>query len=220
MQDLSIFIADNQPITRGGIHAILLESCYSTMEIEQFENKEKLFSRLRVKQPDVLIINLDLLDSAIIIKIDELRNLAPDTKVLVLTENHSPDRVRKILDSGITNCIVKYCEKQELVEAVNATYNNRKYLCSGILDIMLARKAVKPKARFNPGGLTNAEVEVVKMMAMGLSSKEIAEKKKVSIHTIITHRKNIFRKLAINNSSELMLYAMHSGFIDLIEYSI
>jgi DNA-binding CsgD family transcriptional regulator len=72
----------------------------------------------------------------------------------------------------------------------------------------------------NPGRLTASEIEIVKLIASGLTAKEIALKRHISFHTVNTHRKNIFRKLGVSNSSELIMLAIKSGWIDNIEYYI
>ena len=68
--------------------------------------------------------------------------------------------------------------------------------------------------------LTATETEIVRLITQGFTTKEIADKRNLSFHTVITHRKNIFRKLNINSTSELMIYAMRSGIIDSLEYYI
>jgi len=68
--------------------------------------------------------------------------------------------------------------------------------------------------------LTTSELEIVKLIAGGMTTKEIANKKNISFHTVISHRKNIFKKLSINNSSELIMFAIRKGLIDSVDYSI
>ena len=68
--------------------------------------------------------------------------------------------------------------------------------------------------------MTVSEIEIVKMIANGLTTKEIASKRNISHHTVNTHRKNIFRKLEVTNASELIILAIKSGWIDNIEYYI
>ena len=220
MDDLLIFLADNRIITKAGLISIITESFNSRHSFEQFSEKETLITRLKIIQPDILIISSDLFSLNIADDLAQIKICAPNMGILVVSTCQSHDKILVLLDSGISNCILQSCEKRELIEAVDATINHRNFLCSGILEILLARKTIRRKTRPNSGGLTTTEVEIVKLLSTGLTSKEIADRKRVSIHTIITHRKNIFRKLAINNSTELMLFAMRAGFIDVIDYSI
>ncbi|MBI5008743.1 MAG: response regulator transcription factor [Bacteroidia bacterium] len=71
-----------------------------------------------------------------------------------------------------------------------------------------------------PGQLTPSEMEIVRLISEGLTTKEIASRKNISFHTVITHRKNIFRKLGVSSVSELIMYAIKSGWINMIEYHI
>jgi len=136
--------------------------------------------------------------------------------------NQSPEDLRKVLECGITNYILKSSHEQELIEAVNATIGNRKYFSSQILDVLLALKKASRKIYLNKGHahITYTEQEIIKLITQGLTTREIATLKNLSYHTVITHRKNIFRKLAIGSSSELILYAMHAGIVDTTDYYI
>jgi DNA-binding NarL/FixJ family response regulator len=220
MGDSLIFIADSQPITRAGIAAIITEHADPKPAIEQFSDREKLLTRLQSQKPDILIIDFELFDVNTIRDLTDVDPAVNGMGVLVLTAGQVTERINKILDWGITCCILKSCERQELLDAVNAVAANRKYFCSGVLNVLLARRTVKRKKQANPDRITPAEQEIIQLIALGLTSKEIAARKKLSYHTIITHRKNIFRKLAINNSAELMLHAMNSGMIEALDFSI
>jgi DNA-binding NarL/FixJ family response regulator len=73
---------------------------------------------------------------------------------------------------------------------------------------------------FDYNQLTTSEIEIVKLIAQGLTTKQIALQKYISFHTVMTHRRNILRKLGVSNASELIMYAVSSGLIDTIEYHI
>ena len=105
------------------------------------------------------------------------------------------------------------------MDAFNAAIAGKKYFCSEVLDLLLERKSASRQLQ-EPGKLTTAEIEIVRQISQGLTTKEIALQKHLSFHTIITHRKNIFRKLSISNTSELLMYAMRTGIIDSTEYYI
>ena len=85
---------------------------------------------------------------------------------------------------------------------------------------VVGEKKSKPDSSKSVFHLTNAEIEIIKLIAQGLTTKEIAAKKILSYHTIITHRKNIFKKLEINNTSELVMFAIKTGIVDILEYYI
>jgi len=104
------------------------------------------------------------------------------------------------------------------MECAEAALKGRKYLSAYILDMMLDdRDDLQSQGGT---GLTVSEKEIVKMIAEGLTSREIALKRNVSVHTIMAHRKNIFRKTGVTNVSGLVLYALKEGLIEVIDYQI
>jgi len=220
MDNIKVLIADNQTFTRNGIIGILSGYLNHHLTIEPVKNKEELFEKILSTQPHVLIIDFDLFDFNNASELLEIRKKSPCIGILVITDNQSPEDIMKLLDCGITNYILKSCEEEELIEAFNATLHNRKYFSSQVLDVLLAKKTSNKNSRISNGKITNAETEIVRLITQGLTTKEIASQKNLSYHTIITHRKNIFRKLGITSTSELIMYAMRNGIVDSTEYYI
>ena len=219
MNTLSIIIADNQPLTRIGIIAILHRHLNNHVEIRETPNKDLLFDQLKSDQPQILIIDFDLFDFKEINELAGIKQVSPGMGVLIVTDNQSPDDITRVVNLGFSNYILKTCPEQEFIDAFNATLSNRKYFSSDIVDVIIDQRT-KTKPAQEPGKLTLAEIEIVKLIAQGLTTKEIALRKHLSFHTVITHRKNIFRKLGINNTSELIMHAMRSGIIDSLDYYI
>lgn len=120
---------------------------------------------------------------------------------------------------GITNIILKTASREEIIEAVYATINGKKYYSSELLDVLLEvtekKKHLKKTVR-----LTNSENEIVRLISEGFTTKEIAAQKFISFHTVMTHRKNIFKKLGVTRVSELIMYSIKAGWINGIEYYI
>ncbi len=216
---MNVLIADNQPLTRTGIIAVLTSFYTNSLNIKEVFTNHELQEALKTFQPSILIIDYDLFDFNDIADLRNIRKAHPLVGILVVSDNKSANAVLKIIDCGITNYIAKTCESTEFMDAFNATLQSKKYFGSEIMDVILEHKtSVKNNAE--QGNLTASEIVIVKLITQGLTTKEIASNKNLSFHTIITHRKNIFRKLGINNSSELLMYAMRAGLIDTTEYYI
>lgn len=95
---------------------------------------------------------------------------------------------------------------------------NHRYICQRMTEMLLVSREVTPeKEQIN---LTKTEIEILKDIALGMTTKEIAEKRFSSFHTVNTHRKNIFRKLNVNNVHEATKYALRAGLVDSAEYYI
>ena len=219
MQKISVYIADNQPLTRIGIAIIIQRFFNQNAEITTILNKDELQINLSKSLPQVLIIDFDLLDFKNIDEFIGIRNKYPEMAIVVITDNQAPADIIKIVNAGLTVFLLKTCTEQEFIDGVNAAISNKKFFSSEILDVLFDQRS-KPKTISELGKLTLSEIEIVRLIAQGLTTKEIALQKHLSFHTIITHRKNIFRKLAISNQSELVMYALRAGIIDTMDYYI
>jgi DNA-binding NarL/FixJ family response regulator len=153
---------------------------------------------------------------------DELKNIVnafPLTKILILTNNINSLDIKELTKIGIKNIIYKTSNADELFLAMDMTIKGKKYYSEEILDLIIENTENKAITQ-EFSHLTPSEIEIVRQIANGLTTKEIAEKKHVSFHTVMSHRKNIFKKLNINSASELVMYAVRNGLIDNIEYYI
>ena len=219
MQKLVVYIADNQMISRIGSSTILEKHFSNNVELAYAATKDELKKKLSENQPHLLIIDFDLFDFKDVSELFEIKNNFKSMGILVFTDNQSPDDILSVVNSGITVYLLKTCTEQEFIEGINAALSGKKYFSSEILDVLFDQRS-KPKNSHETGKLTLSEIEIVRLIAQGLTTKEIALHKHLSFHTIITHRKNIFRKLAISNQSELIMYAMRAGIIDTMDYYI
>jgi DNA-binding NarL/FixJ family response regulator len=152
-------------------------------------------------------------------KLSQIKQQFPHFSWLVLTEILTKIEFDEFIQAGIRNIIYKNTGKQELLAAMEAAIHGKKYFSDEVLDLALGSVEKKTTAESSVI-LTSSEFDIVRMIANGLTTKEIASKKNISYHTVNTHRKNIFRKMEVSNSSELILRAIKSGWIDNIEYFI
>jgi DNA-binding NarL/FixJ family response regulator len=213
-----ILIADFQYLIIEALLHILTEA-------EGFEipavvrSADELDKYLQNDSPDILIIDISILDYSDPDHLKDLKKNHPTTALIVLTNQLSREEITGLNKTGIKNILYKTAEKHEIFDAIHAALKGKQHYSSEIVDLLLEIKDRKD----NPDEirtLTGSEKEIVGLIARGLTTKEMARKKNISFHTVMTHRKNIFRKLGINNVSELMMYAMKNGLIDNIEYYI
>ncbi len=219
MDPIKILIADNQYLTKRGL-ICFFENCAVINSLSEVSNKEDLFAFLTKERPHILLIDFDTFDLNSICDLSDVKNYSPDTTVIIVSNNTEAQNIEKIIDMDINNYILKTVEKEELEAVLNAALNNKKYFSSEILDKLIVKKTRNKILQPSSCHITNAETEIIKLISQGLTTKEIASRKFLSIHTIITHRKNIFKKLGINSTSELVSFAFMSGIIDTTEYYI
>ena len=130
----------------------------------------------------------------------------------------SEDFIHKVLISGSRiGIVMKDCKLPELEEAIQCTLKAERFICRRIMQLMQSKVGASFDERER---LTATEKEILRAIAMGKTTKEIAAERFLSVHTVMTHRKNIFRKLRVNNVHEATKYAMRAGIVNMAEYYI
>jgi DNA-binding NarL/FixJ family response regulator len=214
----SVVIADSQFLVTESLK-IIIEQAAIYHPIIVAENYEHLLQLLADQKPDLLITDHATFDYPSIHAIDELINNYPKTSILILTNQVLRPDFNDLTLAGVKNIICKTTERAELLMAMEATMRKKKFYSEEVLELITENPLRINKTEALPQ-LTTTEVVIVKMIAEGMTTKEIAARKHISFHTVMTHRKNIFRKLNVNSSSELIMFAIKAGWIDNIEYYI
>jgi DNA-binding NarL/FixJ family response regulator len=134
--------------------------------------------------------------------------------MLAITDFQSNAVISKALNTGVTSHLLKDCDQAEIVEAIYKTALGQQFMCGKIVSAVLEEKPVQ-LAEYNCEGLniSEREMEIIKLIAEGLSNKEVADKLFLSAHTVTTHRKNIMNKLGVNNTAGLVLFAVRENLI-------
>jgi DNA-binding NarL/FixJ family response regulator len=183
------------------------------------DSKDELLHLLGKIRNGLLIIDTNTIDYEGPDDLKLIQDACPQIKILVLTNFVSKTDFLTLIKSGVKNIVYKNIDKEELFSAIQATLKDKKYYSGEIIDLYLDMNENRFPVEESKN-LTASEVEIVRMIADGLTTKEIANKKNISHHTVSTHRKNIFRKIGVSNASELIISAIKAGWIDNIEYYI
>jgi DNA-binding NarL/FixJ family response regulator len=214
----TILLADDQFLITEALQKILSEAEGFTIAgvLQSAYDLEKFMQN---NPPDVLILELSILCLKGIQYLGEIIANHPRTAIVVLSNHISSNEINILNKTGIKNILYKTAGKHEIIEAVRAAMKGKKYYSPEIVDMLLEARGKKDSSG-EASPLTSSEKDIVILIAKGLTTKEIARQKNISFHTVMTHRKNIFRKLGINNVSELLMVAMKNGIIDTIDYYI
>jgi DNA-binding NarL/FixJ family response regulator len=214
----TIILADNQDITKTGL-VYLCNRLPGIWSMQQAGNKKALIQLLSVSPDAVVILDYTFFDLS---GVDELLILndrfRPDW--ILFSEDLSVDFMQRLTATGESfSIILKDCSLEEIETALQcAILRSERYLCHRVATLT-ANSKQPPDTEERPV-LTSTEWEILKLIALGKTTKEIAEERFSSTHTITTHRKNIFRKLDVNNVHEATKYALRAGIVDLAEYYI
>jgi len=203
---LRLMLATNQPLIQEGIFNILSKYVEYSFVIDSSRNSNELYEKVKLMPPDFLIIDFESFDFDNAIEFLEIKKITINTRILIIINDHFFfEDVLKILNYDNINCIHRSGEVSNFLEALDATFNGSKYFDYKLIDMVLAQRKIGPDFS-KSGRLTVSEKEIVKLISLGVTSNEIAIRKQLSIHTVYTHRKNIFRKLGIKNRYGMIRY--------------
>jgi DNA-binding NarL/FixJ family response regulator len=215
---IRIIIADHQFLIVESLK-ILLETDERFAVTAVVSSRTELLKALDSFNKGLLITDFALIDYTGIADLKEISLKHPGVYVLILTGPVTRSEFKQLTTAGFKNIIYKTADREEILAAVELTLKGKKYYSEELFDF-LTESGNNKHAVENPGRLTFSEIEIIKLIASGLTAKEIALKRHISFHTVNTHRKNIFRKIGVSNTSELIMAAIKAGWIDNIEYYI
>jgi two-component system response regulator NreC len=207
---IKIVIADDHAIVRSGLR-MLLDSEDDMHVVAEAGDVPSALRYVRAHRPGVLILDLNMRGEPSLPAIPTVAETSPDTKVVVLTMQNDPAFAREALRGGAVGYVLKEAADAELVEAVRMAAQGRTYLHPE-LGARLAAEPPKPEGP--PDDLTEREVEVLRLIALGHTNNEIAGQLYLSVRTVESHRAHVQQKLRLSTRAELVRYALDHGLID------
>ena len=208
-------IADNQELTAYALQSLLKRDEGSA--IFRAVDRAGLTELLKEHEDAVVFLDYTLFDFA---DEDQLLIVAERFSLsewILISDELTPQFVRRVVYSSHQFSLVfKDGPMSEIREALQAVNRHTRYLSQRALETIITQQQEEEK----PDILTATETEIIKAIAQGKTTKEIAAERFSSIHTVTTHRKNIFRKLGINTAHEAVKYALRAGLIDPSEFYI
>lgn len=208
-------LADNQDLTRFATECLIRRDADSV--VRRAIDRAGLLEYLKENENSVVVLDYTLFDFA-----DEEQLLIISERFrmagwVLLSDELTPKLIRHLVYSSHAFSIVfKDSPLRELREAIQAAGQNSRYICQRAMEIILAQAQEDEEKDV----LTQTEMEIVKAIAQGKTTREIASERFSSVHTINTHRKNIFRKLKVNTAHEAIKYALRAGWVDQNDFYI
>jgi len=218
-QMIRVLIADKNFLSRVGLELLVGELKGFELVPTVCGDKEDLVNQMQLSKPNLLIVDFFSLGMSI----DEIKTLTEKfnrTRFLVITTMLTKPDLIKVMKSGVTSYLLKECEKIEILEAINSSIKGEKFVCGKILTVLSASPEIVPNNSFikslNCDGIpvTDREIDIIRGIAEGLSNKLIADKLKLSTHTVNTHRKNIMNKLGVNNTAGVVMFAVKNQLLE------
>jgi NarL family two-component system response regulator LiaR len=213
-ETIRVLIADDYPLVRDSLRALIETEPGIEVAGEAKDGVEAVL-KARSLQPDVILLDLVMPRQDGIAAIEEIKRENPEARILVLTSFAEDEKVFPAIKAGALGYLLKVSSPQQLLEAIRDVYRGQSSLHPTI-----ARKLIgelqRPVEELPPTKepLSGREMEVLRLVAQGLTNQEIAETLVISERTVRTHVSNILGKLHLANRTQAALYAMREGLAD------
>jgi DNA-binding NarL/FixJ family response regulator len=209
-------LADNQELTRLALISLIKQDEENTLYVAT--DKAGLVELLQTHEEATVLLDFTLFDFA---DADQLlivsERFALSRWILISDELTAAFMRRVVYSSHQFSIVFKDGPLSEVREALQTVSRHQRYISQRALEVIINLQQAEDE---QPSILTETETEIVRAIAQGKSTKEIAAERFSSVHTITTHRKNIFRKLGINTAHEVVKYALRAGLVDPSEFYI
>ena len=210
-------IADNQELTRFALESLIRQKGHG--EIFNAHDKAGLVQLLKEHEDAVVLLDYTLFDFADENQLLIIAERFALAQWILISEELTPQFLRRIIYlSNQFSIVFKDGTLKDVRDALEAVSHHNRHISQRVLESILNQQQQEKDDQSNI--LTETETEIVRAIAQGKTTKEIANERYSSIHTITTHRKNIFRKLGVNTAHEVIKYALRAGLVDSSEFYI
>jgi DNA-binding NarL/FixJ family response regulator len=211
---VKIMIADDHSMIREGLKNLLELDGDIQVIAEAVDGKDCL-EKLEVVKPDVLLLDINMPKMNGLEVLKTLKERRNKVKVLVLTVHNEVEYLMKAVDIGINGYVLKDSESSELKKAIFSIDAGETYIQSSLIPALNAKRIEKNEDEEKIADLTKRELEVLKLLAIGMYNKEIAEKLNISERTVKNHVSNIFKKLEVTDRTQAAVFAIRNNLIQI-----
>jgi len=218
MTDTSILIADDHPIFVDGIVS-LIGGIDGFSVVSTAVNGKDALDKIPESYPDIVLMDINMPEMDGVEATRIIKDQYPDVKVIMLTMYDEIRLIKDVLEIGARGYILKNIGRDDLIKALETVSNGQPYLDPAVQEKMIiSLSGNEEEAHDEPNAelvnsITQREMEILQLIAMGMTSGEIAKKLFISKNTVETHRKNLLGKLNVKNTAALLKFAYQNGLV-------
>ncbi|HZD11847.1 MAG TPA: response regulator transcription factor [Candidatus Binatia bacterium] len=214
---IKLMLADDHLVVRSGLR-MLLESKPDIEIVAEAESGRQAVEKVKVVHPDVILMDIQMPDMNGIEATERIKRVSPQTAVLALTMHEDDHYFFEMLHAGASGYVPKRAAPDELINAIHTVSEGQVFLYPSLASRLVQDYLKRAEAGDQPmvqDDLTPRELEVLTLIADGLTNAEIADQLVISVKTVDRHRENIMRKLNMHSRIDLVKYALKMGLIEL-----
>lgn len=208
---IRVVIADDHEIMRDGLRS-LIEQEADLQVVAEAENGRQALGAVRQHQPDVVIMDIAMPDLNGIDATLKIKELCPTVKIIALSMHSEQRMIDDMFRAGASAYLVKYGAFDELAHAIRAVAEGRTFISPRLEEGASLNNRIHEEFLAR-NGITSREREVLKLIAEGCATKQIASRLGISIKTVETHRARLLEKTGLKNAADLTRYAIHKGIV-------
>ncbi|AZE85018.1 Two-component transcriptional response regulator, LuxR family [Pseudomonas orientalis] len=214
----NLLLVDDHALIRAGVRALILDIPGYDV-IGEASDGAQLLEQYRALQPDIVLLDLSMKHTGGLDALQQLKGAYPKSKVLILSMHTEPDLIMRALESGAHGYLLKDMTGNELEHALRALHNNERYLSPAIAHTVINQALIRGHGPASPvphsHNLTARQLEILRLIVRGKSTREIAHGLGLSIKTVEAHRSQIMKRLQIFDVAGLVLFAVREQIISL-----
>lgn len=210
---INVILVDDHPLMRLGVKASLMSYKDEINVAGEASSADELFSILPDKKVDVVLLDIQMPGMSCEDAVRKLKKDFPKLKILILSSINEDEIIYRLIKVGIDGFVPKTTNIEKIKTAIRNVYSGLSYYGVDITKIMGRSNQDTPSSSL--AELTEREKEVIVLCCDGLLSKEIASRLNISHRTVEMHKSNVFKKLGINNTIELLKWSIEHGFVKL-----
>lgn len=214
MSMIRVLIADDHKMVREGLRRIL-EFGGEIQVIDEADNGEECIKKIRSGNPDIVLLDINMPVMNGIVALQEIRKKKLKTKVIILTVHNEIEYLLRAVDIGIDGYVLKDSDAHELIRAVTSVYEGDKFIQPSLIPLLNSKLIARDLDAERLEQLSKREIEVLKLVAVGMFNKEIGVELGISERTVKNHLSSIFKKIDSSDRTQAAVFAIRNGLVDI-----
>lgn len=214
MSMIRVLIADDHKMVREGLRRIL-EFDGEIQVIDEADNGEECIKKIRSSKPDIVLLDINMPVMNGIEALQEIRKKKLKTKVIILTVHNEIEYLLRAVDIGIDGYVLKDSDAHELIRAVTSIYEGDKFIQPSLIPLLNSKLIARDLDAERLEQLSKREIEVLKLVAVGMFNKEIGVELGISERTVKNHLSSIFKKIDSSDRTQAAVFAIRNGLVDI-----
>ena len=214
MSMIRVLIADDHKMVREGLRRIL-EFDGEIQVIDEADNGEECIKKIRSGNPDIVLLDINMPVMNGIVALQEIRKKKLKTKVIILTVHNEIEYLLRAVDIGIDGYVLKDSDAHELIRAVTSVYEGDKFIQPSLIPLLNSKLIARDLDAERLEQLSKREIEVMKLVAVGMFNKEIGVELGISERTVKNHLSSIFKKIDSSDRTQAAVFAIRNGLVDI-----